>query len=146
MSTVHRFNSALALLALMPSLASAAPAAPGKEAKLVGAVQAAFDERKPAGLSNLTCWDGFSGQARRKQEEAYKLLVEQQGVTVRVELVEADAKGHKDDAPARPNVRVVKRLDVRLIDGRDRKLLGIIGFPVGEKDGKLLLAPAPPAK
>jgi hypothetical protein len=46
----------------------------------------------------------------------------------------------------RQNLKIVKQLDLRLIDDRDRKTLGVIGFPVGEKDGKLLLTTETPAK
>ena len=144
----HPCKSALALLALLLPLAATA-ATPEEEAKFVDAVKKAFDERKPAGLSKLTCWDGISDDARKKDEETYKLLVdEQKDVTFTFKLVEADLterKGHH--VPPRPNLKIVKQLDLTMIDVRDNKtILGIIGFAVGEKEGKLLLVKEAPAK
>src|SRR5205823_4749587 len=90
--------------------------------------------------------------AAAKQEETFKLLVEEKGVTFSLKLVDADLKApvkdHKEDGvPTRPNLKIVKQLDVTLLDARDNKrILGILGFAVGEKDGKLLLVREAPAK
>jgi hypothetical protein len=132
------FRSALVLFTLMLPLASNA-AAPEEETKFVDAVKKAFDEKKPAELSSLTCWDGISDEDKKKGEETYKHLVEED-VSFSFELVEADLKHpDKNGEPLRPNLKIVKQLDVHLIDSRDKKLLAILGFAVGEKDGKLLL-------
>jgi hypothetical protein len=148
--TAHPFKSALALLALLLPLAAVA-AAPERETQFVDAARKAFDEKKPGDLSKLTCWDGVSETARKKQEETFKLLVEEKDVTFSVKLVDADlkrpVKDHKEDGVLmRPNLKIVKQLDVTLIDSRDKKILGILGFAVGEKDGKLLLVREAPAK
>ena len=151
--TTHPLKSALALLALLLLPLAAIAAAPEQETKFVDAAKKAFDEKKPAELSKLTCWDGVSEQDQKKQEETFKLLVEEKNVTFSLKLVDADPKAvadkdHKaDGAPTRPNLKIVKQLDVTLIDARDKeRILGIIGFAVGEKDGKLLLVREAPAK
>lgn len=140
----------MSLLALLLSLATVA-AAPEQETQFVDAAKRAFDEKKPAELSKLTCWDGVSEPACKKQEETFKLLVEEKDVTFGVKLVDADlkepVKDHKEDGVLmRPNLRIVKQLDVTLMDKRDKKTLGIIGFAVGEKDGNLLLVREAPAR
>ena len=152
----HPIKSALALLALLLSLAAtvaATAATPEEEAKFVDAAKKAFDEKKPADLSKLTCWDGVSEQAQKKDEETFKLLMEEKDVTFSFKLVDADPKAvaekeqKADGAPTRPNLKIVKQLDLTMIDPRDHKrILGIIGFAVGEKDGKLLLVREAPAK
>jgi hypothetical protein len=137
------FKSTLVLLLLVAPLAARA-ATPEEEAGFVDAVKKAFDEKKPGELSRVTCWDGVAEQARKKQEEVYKALVEEKDVSFGVKLVEADLKSFDKRQKAqgmalRQNLKIVKQLDLRLIDRRDKKTLSIIGFPVGEKDGKLLL-------
>jgi len=122
-----------------------------EEAKFVETAKKAFDEKKPGELSKLTCWDGVSEEAKKKQEGVYKALVEEKDVSFSVKLVEPDIKSFqkgqkKERASLRQNLKIVKQLDLRLIDDRDRKTLGVIGFPVGEKDGKLLLTTETPAK
>lgn len=153
--TTHPFTSALALLALLLPLAATA-ATPEEETKFVDAAKKAFDEKKPADLSKLTCWDGVSEQARKKDEETFKLLMEEKDVTFSIKLVDAEAKDlakkaaedrKEDGVPTRPNLKIVKQLDLTMIDPRDKKrILGIIGFAVGEKDGKLLLVREAPSK
>ena len=146
------FKSALVLLALLLPLAAIA-ATPEEETRFVDVAKKAFDEKKTADLSKLTCWDGVSEQAQKKQEETFKLLIEEKDVTFSFKLVDADPKAvaekdqKADGAPTRPNLKIVKQLDVTLIDPRDNKrILGIIGFAVGEKDGKLLLVREAPVK
>jgi hypothetical protein len=146
----HPFKSLLALLVLVVPLAATA-ATPEEETSFVDAVKKAFDEKKPAELSKVTCWDGVSEQAKKKQEEVYKTLIEEKDVSFGVKLVEPDLKSlekrqKKEGAALRHNLKIVKQLDLRLIDNRDHKTLGIIGFPVGEKAGKLLLTNQTPAK
>src|SRR5258708_3406600 len=77
--TTHPFKSALALLALLLPLASTA-ATPEEETKFVDAAKKAFDAKLPAELSKLTCWDGVSEQDQKKQEETFKLLVEEKEI------------------------------------------------------------------
>jgi hypothetical protein len=150
--TTHPFKSALAVLALLLPLAATA-ATPEEETRFVDAAKKAFDEKKPADLSKLTCWDGVSEEAQKQQEGTYKLLMEEKDVTFSFKLVDADPKAvaEKDrkalGAPTRPNLKIVKQLDLTMMDPRDHKrILGIIGFAVGEKDGKLLLVREAPAK
>ena len=146
--TIHPFKSVLALLTLMLPLASTA-ATPEEEAKFVDAVKKAFDEKKPGDLSKLTCWDGVSEETRKKGEETYKGLIEEKEVTFTFTLVEADLKKRKvDGGTSLPNLKIIKQLDMRMIDQRDNKrtTLGIIGFAVGEKEGKLLFVREAPAK
>jgi hypothetical protein len=141
------FKSALVLLTLMLCLAATA-ATPEEETKFVDAVKKAFEEKKPGEVSKLTCWDGISEQAKKKDEEVYKLLMEEKDVTFGFKLVEADLKERKDHhVPPRPNLKIVKQLDLTMKDTRDhQRILGIIGFAVGEKDGKLLLVRELPEK
>jgi hypothetical protein len=148
--TIHPFKPAAVLLALvLPAATSAATRE--AETTFVAAAKRAFDGKTPADLAKLTCWDGVAAEAKAKQEQTYALLVEERDVTFSVKLAEVDpkfpAKDRKaDGAPPRPNLKVLKRLDVTLTDRRDKKILGIIGFPVGEKEGTLLLASEVPAK
>src|SRR5205085_6176627 len=100
-----------------------------------------------ADLSNLTCWDGVSEEDKKKGEETYKLLMEEKGITFSFEIVEADLKhAGKGGEPVRPNLKIVKQLDVHLTRSRDKKVLAKLGFAVGEKDGKLLLVRTTTAK
>jgi len=100
-----------------------------------------------------------SEQTRKKEEQSYKDLVEEQkDATFSFKLVDADpkdpVKDHKEDGvplrdalPLRPNLKIVKQLDLTMTDSRDNKrILGIIGFAVGEKDGKLLLVKEAPVR
>ena len=137
---LHPFKSIPGLLVMLFPLAAVA-AAPEEEAKFVDAAQKAFDGKKPAELSKMTCWDRVSDHAKSKQEEVYKALVNEKNVTFSVKLAEVDlklVKGQKEES-LRQNLKIIKKLDLRLIDSRDKRTLGIIGFPVGENDGKLLL-------
>lgn len=144
--TIHPIKSALVLFILLLPLASRA-AASEEETKFVDAVKKAFDEKMPAELSSLTCWDGVSDEDKKKGEETYKHLVEEKDVSFSFELVAADLKHpDKNGEPLRPNLKIVEQLDVHLIDSRDKKLLAILGFAVGEKHGKLLLVRTETAK
>ena len=103
--SIQPFKSALALLALLLPVAATA-AAPEEETRFVDAAKKAFDEKKPADLSKLTCWDGVSEQARKEQEGTYKLLMEEKDVTFSFKLVDADPKAvaekeRQADAPQR---------------------------------------------
>jgi hypothetical protein len=156
----HPLTSALARLTLLLLLAATVAvtvavtaATPEEEARFVDAARKAFAEKKPGDLSKLTCWDGVLEPDQKKQEETFKLLMEEKDVTFSLKLVDAEEKAvaekerKAEGAPTRPNLKIVKQLDVTLIDPRDpKRILGIIGFAVGEKDGKLLLVREAPAK
>ena len=44
------------------------------------------------------------------------------------------------------NLPITKQLDMKFMDKDGKRILGVIGFAVGEKDGKLMMAhAAPPA-
>jgi hypothetical protein len=133
----------------------AAPAAiaatPEEEAHFVAAVKKAFDDHKGAALAELTCWDRVTEKQRKGTEAAYTTLVEQKDVTWEFKLVDADLKfldrGRKDEngVPQAPSLPVTRQLDMKFRDKDGKRTLGIIGYAVGEKDGKLLLAASAPA-
>jgi hypothetical protein len=87
-------------------------------------------------------------KAKKEAEGMYADLVTQKDVVWDFKLVDPDAKALEKErakpADERANIAVIKQLDMKFSDKKDgTRVLGIIGFAVGEKDGKLLLARAP---
>ena len=127
------------LAALLPFAARAAT--PEDEAKFVDAVKAAFDAKKPADLSGLTCWDRVSADTQTKEEQMYADLVNDPTIAFTFKLEAADLKDPKAQAISdRANLKITRQLHMTLTSRRDGKILAGIGFAVVEKDGKLLFA------
>ena len=138
----------LSLLLVMMAPLSARAATPAEEARFVAAVQKAFRDHKPADLVELTCWDQVGEKSKKEAEGMYADLVEQKDVVWDFKLVDPEAKALEKErakpVDERANIAVIKQLDMKFSDAKDgKRILGIIGFAVGEKDGKLLLARAP---
>jgi hypothetical protein len=145
----HFTRAALTLSVLLAAFVplTALAATPEEEARFVAAVTKAFEERKGAGLVEVTCWDRVGEKERKDSEGMYGELVGQKDCTWSFALVDPPAKDlervMKGDAQRRlPNLPVTKQLDMTFRDKDGKRILGIIGFPVGEKDGKLLLTTA----
>jgi hypothetical protein len=146
------FRAALVLWVLVAAFAplAAVAATPEEEKRFVAAVRKAFEERKGAGLVEVTCWDRVSEKTRKGSEGMYGELVGQKDVVWEFKLVDADAKQEKprveDGVEHRANLPIVKQLDMTFRDKDGKRILGVIGFAVGEKDGKLMLLSSAPVK
>jgi hypothetical protein len=139
----------LLLVVVAPLAARAAP--PAEEARFVAAVQKAFKDHKPADLVELTCWDRVSEKTKKEAEGMYADLVNQKDVVWDFKLVDPDPKAVEKErtepgVAGRANIAIIKQLDMKFSDMDGKRVLGIIGFAVGEKDGKLLMARQAPAK
>jgi hypothetical protein len=103
----------------------------------------AFEERKGAGLAEVTCWDRVGEAERKEAEGVYGELVGTKDVTWAFALVEPPAKDLErvkkgDEQGRRPNLEITKQLDMTFRD-KNGRILGIIGWAVGEKDGRLMM-------
>jgi hypothetical protein len=147
--SMKRYSTSI-VLALWMTIVAFAPAvvhaaSPAEEARLVAAVRKAFDEHKGAGLAGVTCWDGIGGADRKSAEGGYKALVEQKDVVWEFKLVEPDPKAverarkEENGIVRRENLAIVRRLEMTFRDKEGKRILGIIGYGVGEKDGRLML-------
>jgi len=144
----HATKMVLALGMMVTAFAPvvALAATPTEEARFVAAVRKAFDERKGAGLTELVCWDRVGDAERKSTEKMYKELVEEKDVIWEFKLVDPDPKAverskkEENGIVRRRNLAVVKQLEMTFRDKDGKRILGIIGFGVGEKDGKLMLA------
>lgn len=129
-----------------PAFGAAAPA--DDEARFVDAVRNAFHDRKASDLSRLTCWDRVPEEDKKKDEQAYAALIAEKDVSFNFELVDRDRKvveRKEDGVLHRTNLPITRQLDV-IIRDKQKKTLGVIGFPVGRKNGKLMFAGFAPAK
>ena len=97
-------------------------------------------------MAELVCWDRVSDAERKSTEGMYKELVEEKDVIWEFKLVDPDPKAiersrkEENGIVRKGNLAVVKQLEMTFRDKDGKRILGIIGFGVGEKDGKLMLA------
>jgi hypothetical protein len=145
------FTLSLLLLPFFAPLPAAVAATPVEEARFVAVVRKAFDEHKSATLVELTCWDRVSEKTKKEAEGMYADLVNQKDVVWDFKLVDPDPKAVEKErtepgVAGRANIAIIKQLDMKFSDKDGKRVLGIIGFAVGEKDGKLLMARQAPAK
>jgi hypothetical protein len=139
----------IVLAAVVPPAAVAAT--PAEEGRFVAAVKKAFQERKAAGLVEVTCWDRVGENERKEAQGVYAELVGTKDVTWAFALVEPPAKDlarvTKGDAQGRrPNLAITRQLDMTFRDKDGNRILGIIGWAVGEKDGRLMMVRSAPEK
>lgn len=145
----HLARAALAFSVLIAAVAAlsavAGAATPEEETRFVSAVRKAFDDRKGAGLAELTYWEGVGEKERADSEKMYGDLVTQKDVTWEFKLVDASPKDLAKRAAAdardgrRVNLAITKQLDMTFRDKDGKRILGIIGWAVGEKDGRLMM-------
>jgi hypothetical protein len=139
---------ALSILCVGFSPTFGAAAAADDEARFLAAVRNAFHDRKASDLSRLTCWDGVPEEDKKKDEQAYAALVAEKDVSFNFELVDRDRKvveRTEHGVVYRTNLPITRQLDV-IIRDKQKKTLGVIGFPAGRKNGKLMVAGFTPVK
>ena len=92
---------------------------------------------------------GSSGATLSESLNAQEKDITPQAVTIGNARIIADNRANSIIVVGNRDVKeklfaVIKQLDMKFSDKKDgKRILGVIGFAVGEKDGKLLLARAP---
>ncbi len=118
-------------------------ASPEAEAGFVADTKAAFDAKDAAKLENLVCWDGVTPKMKPMVIQELSGLVQRPIATV--ELVTTDPisdYGTRDGVTYKPNLAVIKKLKITFKSDKPPEA----DFFIGEKDGKLLITNAEPAK
>jgi hypothetical protein len=139
----HRILQILALT-LIPSLLVAAGPVDPKDAekeRLILNARRSFEENNPKLLLDLFCWDRVPDQARALISRVVAASFRGNPVkTVTLTPPPADfldAATVKDGITYRPNLPVIYQLVVAL-ERPSRQ--GVMKFPVGERDGRLMIA------
>jgi len=122
-----------------------------EEARFVTAVRKAFEARDASALDALTCWDRVPQKSKENTQRGYTGLIGEKTCVFEFKLAEPDLKfvGHdqtEDGVTYRANLPITKQLEVTCRDKADKKILLVISYPVGEKDGQLFLLGSAPVK
>jgi hypothetical protein len=120
-------------------------AAADAEAQFLAAVQKSFTTRDPAAISAVTNWDHISDSVKRSTESTYAALTGEKDATFEFKVVAPDKQLLTAAEKYTTNLPITHQLNMIGRDPKDNKrILMILTFAVGEKDGKLLLLPCIP--
>jgi hypothetical protein len=117
---------------------------PAEEARFLAAAKKAFADRDAAALASLTCWDRVPDKLRQSGKQHYERDVAQSATDITLTEPDPafpDLDWTENGVTYHSNLPVIKQLKIIFAKG---SRFGTGVYPVGEKDGKLvLLEPAP---
>jgi hypothetical protein len=143
-----RTKHIIATVALFAALVIRSMAAsPEAETRFLADAKAALDTKNSTNLLKLVCWDGVAPEMKKMIEQQMSFLV-QRPVT-QIELLAPAPKQKieytRDGVTYRPNLAVIKQLKITF--KADKPVTASSAeLPVGEKDGRLFITTAAPAK
>jgi hypothetical protein len=146
-STVSRTNQWLfaALGCLLLTITNAA--SPAAESQFISQAKAAFDTKDSARLLALVCWDNVEDSMKQGIEQQFRELVKLEPETIK--LVPADPKEQyeysRGGVTYRTNLAVSKQLKINFKPGNPLNTTEAT-MPLGEKEGRLFVTTAVPAK
>ncbi|MEO7297598.1 MAG: hypothetical protein ABI042_03365 [Verrucomicrobiota bacterium] len=123
-------------------------AAPAEEARFLGAVKSAFEKKDTKAFLGLYCWDGVTDFIKSVAEETTPetLAFKVGSITLVNAAPGTTIEFVREGVTYRNNLKVTKQIEVTYSRESKLKVTGKIIIPVGEKDGKLFITTAAPAK
>lgn len=138
----------LIIAAMLGLVFNANSASTVEETRFLAAVQKAFENKDAEAFLSLYCWDRVPDFIKSASKKTNPVLMDLKvdSITL-VDALPALAKSEfvREGVTYRPNLPVTKQIEVAH-SVSEKKMKAKVTIPVGEKEGKLYITSAAPAK